>query len=140
MRLMLDRAAEPYEEGQLEAMEITTARIGNKSWPVRVSKVRDSEYEIAARGTSYQVVLMPHIYGILVAIPNWNRCGYLNFNGCYTIEDVEDYLDMGNQVDAASIAAGLNEIMKNDVLQPPVVQNFARQRQAVRDKLRRGLL
>ncbi|HBX23999.1 MAG TPA: hypothetical protein DEF34_10270 [Desulfotomaculum sp.] len=123
----------------VEAVELTTTRLGNISWPVRVSHVRDSEYEIFARGTSYQIVIMPRIYGVLVSITNWNRCGYLNFNREYNADDICYYLDI-NQDDAAFIAAGLNEIMKNEVLQPPVVQNFERQRQAVRDKLRWGLL
>lgn len=49
-----------------------------------------------------------------------------------------NYLDMENQVDACTVAAGLNEIFRRDIFKTPEVINFLEQRRALIEKLRQA--
>ncbi len=114
---------------------IANARYKNETWPVRISNISEIEYEIYGHGTSYQVFIFPRACGVLVAITNWNRCGYIPYRDIIHPEDVADYLDMGGSIDTRTISAGLSEIMRNYILLSPVVENYNRQRRTLIEKI-----
>ncbi len=114
---------------------IANSRHKNETWAVHVSNISENEYEIYGHGTSYQIFIFPRACGVLVAITNWNRCGYIPYRDIIYPEDVADYLDMGGSIDTCTISAGLSEIMRNYILRSPVIENFNRQRRALIEKI-----
>ncbi|MBO8128267.1 MAG: hypothetical protein H0Z39_03585 [Peptococcaceae bacterium] len=46
----------------------------------------------------------------IIAVTNWNRCGCLGPYTDITASDVQQYIGLENPVDAATLAAALNNI------------------------------
>lgn len=93
-----------------------TARLNGRSWPVRVVSLSGgSNYKIIGRGTELLVAIRPS-GGMgggdrLVAVINYNRCGCLDARE-WTAEDIQHYIGVENQVDAATLAAALNVLLR----------------------------
>ena len=114
----------------------TDNRYMEESWPVIVRHIRENEYEINGKGTTYQVIIITRTCGVLVIVPNWNRCGYITYRGTVHPKEIAENLDMGGDMDTYTLARGLSEIMRSYILSSPEVENFNRQRRALIEKLR----
>jgi hypothetical protein len=96
----------------------TTAKLRGKTWPVTIKSLGRNNYIVSGRSTELRLAIRPsHDIGggeWLVAELNYNRCGCLNAQNWHA-EDIQQYIGLENLVDAATLAAALNILLKGEV-------------------------
>jgi len=94
----------------------TIARDGEGMWPVGISLSPSGDgFEVCGRGTSLQVYIFSSDHGYLVSVPTYNRSGYVPAD-C-SAGDIMEYVDLGNEVDSATLAAAIRWIVKAGLAQ-----------------------
>jgi len=91
-----------------EPVACIMARLKNDTWPVEICR-RDGYFEVCGRGTRLEVYLAQTGDGLLVSVPNFNRCGHVPAD-CNAY-DVADYVGIENRVDATTLAAAIRYII-----------------------------
>ena len=89
----------------------TKAKDSESMWPVGIRLlISDDGFEVFGRGTSLQVYIFSSDHGYLVSVPTYNRAGYVPAD-C-TAENIVEYVDLDNEVDATTLAAAVRWIVK----------------------------
>lgn len=85
------------------------ARQGHDQWPVVIEPQLGGWYKVMGRSSRLDVYIKETDFGLLVSVPNYQRCGYVPYG--YRNSDFMQYVDIDNITDATTLAAALRYIM-----------------------------
>jgi hypothetical protein len=91
---------------------IATLHAGDyhSAWEVKINKRGGEYYEVAGRGSSFDVYLRPTNWGYLVAIPNWHRSGIVPED--VNADGIMEYCDIDNLADATTLAVAIRYLIR----------------------------
>lgn len=99
---------------QKEHIDTLQATYGWEKWDVRITRRAGEYYEVAGRGSCFDVYLSRTNWGYLVAIPNWHRSGIVPED--VHADGVVEYLDILNSVDAITLATAIRYLIKQGLI------------------------
>ncbi len=102
---------------QKEYIDTLQATYGWEKWDVRITRRAGEYFEVAGRGSAFDVYLSRTNWGYLVAIPNWHRAGIVPED--VNADGIMEYVGIGNLVDAATLAAAIRFLIRRGFADGP---------------------